>query len=147
MKPTPLVIQRLRAVAAHILEEPKRLDMLEWGVTHPSYLKPSETPACNTVGCIAGWTIFLNKPEVVDQMKAAFEDAPEFIYNYCETLSPSQDAAKLLKLNAEQRQRLFFTSDWPLPFRLAYKRARTAKGRAKVTADRIEHFIKTEGAE
>jgi hypothetical protein len=42
---------------------------------------------------------------------------------------------------------LFDVCGWPTKFADAYEKARSQKARAKIAADRIEHFIATKGAE
>ena len=117
----------LRKVAKHILEEPKRLNMMRFinrkGDGWPIY---GEYPECGTMGCIAGWAVALSTDELVK-------------YN------DIQDrAAKLLGLNPAQQNVLFFYGKWPIEFqkRLLRTEIQTLPY-AKVTADRIEHFIRT----
>lgn len=128
-------VKLLRKVQKHILEEPRRINMN----TVISYVDPSdkESPPCGTVGCIAGWTNILSR------------NPDGYMY----------DAAAALDLNPAQKRRLFtepfytgkkkFPADttWPAKFAARYEKAKTAKTRAKVTSERIDHFIKTKGKE
>lgn len=56
-------------------------------------------------------------------------------------------ARDILNINRHQEDRLFFLSAWPKDLSLRYWKARTAKTRAKVTAERIDLFIKSKGKE
>lgn len=163
-------VNLLRKVQAHILEEPKRLDMSDWGVAYATGTKTRiegttdkevPVPACNTVGCVAGWSIFLGRPKLwKDLIKATAEN--KAIYDNEDTAldetlnSPKYEAERILGITDEQGERLFFfkkwsfrnpLSGWPEKFSDAYKKAKTAKQRAKVTAARIDRFIDTDGAE
>lgn len=129
----------LRKVQRHILEEPKRYDQDRWlirGDEATIHLEPNDVPACKTVGCIAGWVCVLGK------------SIPKLAYN------SGIRAKKLLGLTTGQADRLFapiLYADanhcWPEKFETKYRKANTAKKRAKVAAARIDHFIKTKGAE
>lgn len=114
-------VELLRKVKDHILAEPRRLDMC---VVIKFRSGSIFDPPCGTVGCIAGWA------------------------NYLEGRSRGgmQDAARSLGLG-EEWQWLFFLAYWPENFCTRYVNAKTATTRAEVTAERIEHFIKTEGRE
>lgn len=87
-------------------------------------LTPEETPPCGTVACIAGWASILcgNAPyEAVD--------------------------ASRLCLSLDEQHRLFYVTSWPMNFGEGYTNAKTPEERASITADRIDHFIKTNGLE
>lgn len=127
----------LRRIQRHILEEPKRVDMIRFiarrgskkaaahGATHGL-----EFPECGTVGCIAGWA-------------ATFTTSRKFRYN-----STGVIAAKALKLSCVEAEILFFEDAWPDKFKLPLwnLEAQTPEY-ARVVSDRIEHFIKTKGRE
>lgn len=116
-------VRLLRKVKDHILAEPRRLDMS----VLMSFPSGESAPPCGTVGCIAGWA------------------------NYLEGGSRGGilTATKLLELGRgyARRDRLFFIVFWPGNFSTRYINAKDAKTRAEVTAERIEHFIKTKGKE
>lgn len=125
-------VELLRKVQKHILEEPRRLNMDV--VLNKVDTKIKHNPPCGTVGCIAGWTVMLTGNE------------GEF--------GRYDLAVQLLDLNGTQRDKLFREPrmseellGWPATFAKRYMRAKTAKTRAKVTSDRIDHFIQTEGRE
>lgn len=140
-------IRILRKVQAHILEEPKRYDQNDV-LTHFTEKELASRkglgqdnkniPKCGTIGCIGGWVNVLTKKPIDD----------------CDSLDM---AAETLGLDYEQRSRLFAAPEqdpeevdpdgWPEDLQRAYYAAKTAAGRARVGARRIERFIKTDGAE
>lgn len=121
----------LRRVAKHIAAEPKRLAMHLIATTVDS--DAHNAPPCRTVGCIAGWSCLLSG-ETVDK-------------------SSWSKGRNLLGLDEDASYRLFDypanlpTDGWPKKFVKRFMNARTPRGRATVTVARIEHFIKTKGAE
>lgn len=177
-------INLLRKIERHILAEPRRLNMKRWGTVYDlskfaklkkliqgnaTYIPgvqedvAKNMPPCGTVGCIAGWTVFLSKPKIVDKLaeKAASctvdtttLDGEAYVRVGQEQLGEAiYQAQDILGLEKEQARRLFYFSNmhgyyhWPLKFEDAYLNAKTPRARAKVTVERIEHFIKTNGAE
>jgi hypothetical protein len=116
----------LRRVAKHILAEPKRLDMAYFidRVTDPKGVA-HKMPPCGTVGCIAGWAVTLSTTERVAYGRIATR------------------AAKFIGIGDVVAQRLFYPGQWPEEFsRINEYRAQTVR-HARLTAKRIEHFIKT----
>lgn len=57
-------IELLQRVKQHVLEEPRRLNMGTWG-RKASHRLGDDAPPCGTVGCIAGWCVFLSNPEKI----------------------------------------------------------------------------------
>jgi hypothetical protein len=124
-------VRLLRRVAKHIAEEPRRYNQdaeLEVDVIGRS------APACGTVGCIGGWVCALTGTTKRSRQKFSFERA-----------------MKQLGLTSAQAGRLFAytwaSGGWPERFKDAYRAATTPRQRVKVAVARIEHFIKTKGAE
>lgn len=123
----------LEKVKAHILAEPCRLAMHLWReIGKPGTMLhgfpisedlPREMPACGTVACIAGWTLEL-----------ANSDA----YGY----GLPEAAAGLLEIERIEAASLFHVSNWPLFYRIRWLLSRTLRGRAKITAQRIDAFIR-----
>lgn len=130
----------LRKVAKHIAEEPKRFQMGNWyqsnevrtvvnefattaPATHPF-------PKCGTAACIGGWACILSG--ITD--RDVLEDA-------------GQAAAHFLAINDEKADRLFAVRSWPNAFRKKYRSAKKVTTRVRIAVARIEHFIKTKGAE
>lgn len=133
-------VKLLRKIQKHILAEPKRYDQDRWLLTGKDiddYVPARQIPACRTVGCIAGWACVLSNKPLARKFEAG-------------------DIAKtLLGLDDSQAKKLFSPvynlfgdpSQWPAKFVDAYQNAKTATGRARVASRRIDHFIKTGGAE
>jgi hypothetical protein len=117
-------IPLLEQVKAHILTHPKALDMSEWW-----------SPNCQTVGCIAGWGCALAGQPLKDQEL----NGP---------VSPPR-AVNLFGLSDEQALRLFHVDVWPKEFSRAYDEETCDNDRpeelARITAERIDHFIATDG--
>lgn len=124
-------VRLLRKVKRHILEEPRRLLMYTWASN-------SNDAPCGTAGCIAGWSAILSgRP--ADEVKAVQDHAASIVFR--------GEAAQLLRISDAQAARLFYAGNWPNPFRMDYVYNFDRIKRAQITADRIEHFIATEGRE
>jgi len=128
-------VKLLRKVKKHILENPKRLFMGRWikRKSETPYLsfgegKKRPFPPCGTAACIAGWTCILSKHQISDNQ------------------STGELATNLLDINELQASRLFGPHAWPSKYQAGIKDNGTKKT-AKIAAARIEHFIKTKGAE
>ncbi len=127
---------RLRKIAKHILEQPRRMDMGNWYCTGDSAKDEygSHTPKCGTVGCIAGWAVQLYGD------KALLEEAAA---PYSEGVNFSDEAQRLLGLTARQAGELFLPGYWPEEFREQLDDySQGTKRYAKVVADRIEDFAR-----
>ena len=153
-------VKLLREIKKMILEEPRRLNMAHFAEMFADSAQPTEgndyepkkeeRPPCGAVMCIAGHALLAEERSrgffrkrftrpVVDRIRTAAEG----------------EAQDLLGLTDEQAERLFYFTDWnwlgdegwPEEFADAYIKAKTPAQRARVTARRIEHFIKTNGAE
>lgn len=154
MSLTKKTINLLRKVEKQILDEPRRLDMNQWGITN----EPNEQfPACKTQGCIAGWTCMLSDKGLwksLVQKSRSGDYTERRLDMFLPGFVPSEKAAKLLNLTEKQADNLFYfklwksgVSGWPEKYSNAYDKAKTPAGRARATVNRIEHFIKTDGAE
>lgn len=140
----------LLKVKAAILEEPKRLDMSDWAMSEfDMKLLPEDIqPPCNTVACIAGWAISIHNNIFGEELYTLVKSKPaqyaaEGVYDHYH-FGPHFEAKGLLELTEEQADSLFYREYWPLQFRAPYTNA--AQGsilRAKLAADRIDHFIAT----
>jgi hypothetical protein len=137
-------VELLQRVKQHILEEPRRLDMDDWAHTS------NEAP-CGTQACIAGWACVLTGKATLN---------PRGYYTFGDPLSdsyvsPSRVGGQALGLTPDEADRLFYAYGaeeeedygWPNEYRLRYERATDAKEKAIATADRIDRFIATNGAE
>lgn len=156
-----LNVRLLRRIQKHILAEPLRIDMGEFVKT--KYFDEVEQPPCGTTACIAGWALILSgaKPQSVYNM------LPENIARRAATLlgikyvTPSTSAdwwhSPTWNDSDSQAVKLFDGEQWPERFSnrldLAMNAMHDASSRAqviavkrrmaRVTADRIEHLIKT----
>ena len=132
-------IKNLLKIKADILARPDLLFMSLW------YL-PSG--GCGTAACLAGHAAAYQRSTETD-----LERRLNCVASVCLRVFP--EGKRFLGLTTAQAQRLFFMREhhfsidrrWPLEFDEAYHRARSDKGRAKVAARRIDHFIKTKGKE
>lgn len=87
---------------------------------------------CGTAACIAGWTCLIKEEEVV-KISGNF---------------PFHGAGRdHLELTEDQAGRLFYTDDWPEPYRGNYQDADDQSARSRIAAARIDHFIATDGKE
>lgn len=136
-------VKLLRQVKRHIQEEPKRLNMSEWG-TLALYLPKNRRPACGTVACIAGWACLLNQPELIGVSRKNKQKVRTFVQLM---FNASGIAQALLGLTPDEGGRLFHVTNWPEEFKYQYWNAEQSASEAKITAARIEHFIKTKGEE
>jgi hypothetical protein len=129
-------VELLEKVKAHILEEPRRFNMSLFVFNQGEIedLPKNERPPCGTMACIAGWAVML-------------ADGPPAIINDDYYLTVEDRAVEVLGLNEEQVGALFYDPAWPEKYADAYENARTPRQRARVAARRIDHFIKTNGAE
>lgn len=136
----------LLRVKAHILEEPRRLNMSNWiDSGEPGtpiafdfeddanwqdlhVLTPEEAPPCGTVACIAGWSCILGM------------DAPakEIAKNH----RVEGSARQLLDISPLQKEELFYPYNWPNPADYEeYRTCGNAQQRAQVVARVIDAFI------
>ena len=138
-------IPMLKKVRAAILKRPGQFDMGSFFDTKLSFF-PDGSPSvtqnpshCGTAACIGGWAVHLSKgrKRLLDTRNE--ERNGEF--------DVVDESSEILHLNKDQSTRLFCTSEWPQELRDKYHNSATAKIRANVAADRIDHFIKTKGRE
>lgn len=120
-------IELLQQIKARILAEPDAFRMDTW--------------SCGTAHCIAGWACALNGLTVKNPREHAT----------AQTLTdgryPGDVGAKLLGVRTPIADRLFMVSAWPKQFALAYLDTASRAERAQIAAERIDHFIATNGAE
>lgn len=135
----PINYKLLRRVREQILREPRQFFM-DWWTTRDARAvrlkKGEEIPNCGTAACIAGWAVALSRGKTPKQI-ARLEHIPEI-------------GRKELGISDAQAERLFDASpfgEWPGQFRDFWQTAKTPIQRARIAARRINHFIKTKGAE
>ncbi len=125
-------VSLLEKVKEAVLANPNRVNMEKWfgaeiaGGVYTTSLEMFKND-CNTTACIAGWAIFLGNPNNVDYAHFA--------------------AADLLGLDLPTSDKLFLSHYWPRKFYSLLLSAKTQEEYAQVVADRIDHFIATEGRE
>lgn len=136
-------VELLQQIKAHILAEPDAFRMDTW--------------SCGTAHCIAGWALRLTNDPVVNPNAEAWEQR---------TLSerePGEKAAEILGVSTEddgdmdeddffdettsEAKRLFHVNQWPAEFERRYELANGRTERAITAAERIDHFIGTNGQE
>ena len=143
MSARKLNVRLLRRIQKHILEEPRRFQMgaaviragnpKQWKLIAPTFAHDASKtmPPCGTAACIAGWADILSGGSgngwTVRERAATKLGVP----------------AGFSWLGHP----LFDDNSWPQPFRTRYRAAKTPQARAKIAAQRIDHFIKTKGAE
>lgn len=133
-------IPLLKEIQARILAEPDAFRMDTW--------------SCGTAHCIAGWAL------VLSDLKIANPNAEPWAHVLTDGRSPMNAAAEALGLSTEndgdgdwfddgnsEAKRLFLNDDWPRAFCNSYDEAESRRERAKIAAERIDHFIATNGAE
>lgn len=112
-------VRLLRKIQKHILAEPKSYDQDAW-------IREDD---CGTVACIGGWASILSGNK---DLTAALEI--------------SEPSLEVLLAPVPANPRLW-PRRWPEKFYRGYLAAKTARGRARAAVRRIDHFIKTKGAE
>ena len=129
-------IELLNKVKAHILEEPRRLEMVDWIVDAEEIPVEDNRPPCGTAGCIAGWAAMLD---------GGFNRSIHF---------PRRYATDALGIDPYgQAERLFYLSQWPAQFKFDKDRPDVSfykldkETQARLTAARIDYFIATNGTD
>jgi hypothetical protein len=118
-------IELLEKVKNQILEHPESFNMISFEF--------------KGVRCILGWAVKLG--EVPEDLQAKFEVA-----------GPIRKASYILDLTVAQCEMIGCTYSWPQQFRVAYTMVdgnteTQQRLRARIAAERIDHFIATEGKE
>lgn len=126
-------IELLERVAEQIESHPEKYDQNFW---------------CGTQHCIAGTTLALCGQNIRDYVASDHSEEPTSLRNHI-----AEAAMQVLDLTAEQAGRLFlggedgpFERMWMTDSKLQYEDL-SLKDRANAAADRIRHFIATEGRE
>ena len=124
-------VELLTRVRDQILSEPTSLDMSVFiaGGVRAERQHGWPPPRCGTMACIAGWAVILKRG--VDR---AFESDDVWT-----------TARNDLEITSVQSTALFMSSMWPEPFNAQYKAAKKSKDArtlARITANRIDHFIR-----
>src|SRR5258708_654867 len=107
----------------------KLLRSIQKEINDTRYIDMDNYFRCGSPCCIAGYALGENYK---DANSPTYE--PDNIF---------KDAQKELGLTFTQATLLFLIGKWPDEFYEAYDKAFDQGGRAKVTSERIDHFIKT----
>lgn len=119
-----LNVKLLRKVRDKILAEPDQFEMSQWFTQSTGW----KIPNCGTAACIAGWTI-----AVSNRKKPS-----EFL-----TARNIQDTAlELLGIEDQDGWDLFSVSSWPKKYMDRFFVTPSRRGRARITAQRINAYIK-----
>ena len=133
-------VELLEKVKAKIREEPRRMDMADWGrVIDPRRIEGDDNlPPCGTVGCIAGWAEILSGGNVTGMVTGFNRIVPP----------PPFHPIKERIAWSEAESRLCLTVDWPpdLKRRLEDSDPGTSEY-AEIVCERIDRFIATDGKE
>ena len=128
MKLKKAAITLLRQVKRKILSKPKSFDMDIWA-------RRDSRAECGTVGCIAGWVLMLSRPGLQESVQDGSYSPFRFSWK--------EKATRELRIEDGQAFSLFFEESWPTRYSSKFSKARSNKQRARVAANRIEHFIRT----
>lgn len=136
-------VELLQQIKAHILADPDAFRMDTW--------------SCGTAHCIAGWALILTNDPVVNPNAEPWEQR-----TLCER-DPGEKAAEILGISTEddgdedqddfyddttsEAKRLFHVNQWPDDFESRYELSDSRIARAITAAERIDHFIATNGQE
>lgn len=120
-------VRLLRRIEKRILKEPGQFDMGDW---LRRGLPKDKLHPCGTEACIAGWACILSK-----KVPRSY-------------LHVQEVATKLLGISPYGAQCLFVPTFWPNKFGTVSASFNPGtKAYARNAVRRIEHFIKTKGAE
>lgn len=135
----------LKKVAKTMLQNSNHIDMHSWvGMSGPN----DDGDLCGTTGCIAGWTVAINRSEESPEKSLGriFKNLWRQLHESPSRSLASDEAERLLWLTHDQALRLFHIDEWPRKFAKEYY-AEGACSKAKACYNRIQHFIETEGLE
>jgi hypothetical protein len=137
-------IKLLRKIQKRILEEPAQFQMDSWFLNNPNMI-----PNCGTAACIGGWAVTLGKrrkrPSTIACKLASCAPHETFRVHHENAVLMNSEINKYLRLDDEQRKRLTDFSYWPEKYRKL--KSEGSSEYAKQAAERIDHFIKTNGEE
>ncbi len=124
----------LRKIQAEILKEPRKMNMEIWRMPIDC-IPEKRRPPCNTVGCIAGWAVALDKKLTSQQF-----------YKIANIVELGLEALGLK--DWFEGKKLFYPAYWPIKYYNQLQKFNYGtKKYAEVVARRINHFIKTDGKE
>lgn len=127
-------VKLLKEIKARIAAEPSWFNMDWW-------FAPSNGSSCGTAACIAGWA------KCIEVMKEQPTLKFGEVCHEREGSGAFMDGMRLLQIDTDQAERLFYTRYWPKRFEVRYKNAANVCERAKAACDRIDFFIQTNGTD
>lgn len=96
---------------------------------------------CGTVGCIAGNCVLLQSPE-------RFKELARQYYRPDSILASNtfeKEAIEFLGVSEKEGQKLFYHSEWPDKFELAYRKAADGtdnkEARKSIVIERLQYFM------
>jgi uncharacterized protein YqkB len=144
--------RRLEQVAQWILKEPDSFVMLDWAME-------SESAACGTVGCVAGW-LAMTELAAEDDLTSAASAVQSTIKQYRNWQGVARFSVDLITENyngSEETFPLFHVHTWPSEYKEDYKyiadslfaeqeaMIKARKDNAKLTAKLIREVIQKGG--
>lgn len=123
-------VELLNRVVEKFRRFPDTLWMNTWAVK----TEVSKEAPCGTIGCIAANAAMLTYKIPLENV-----GSPDIPW-------PTM-GKEALELSNEQADRLFYLRSWPERFARAYHYAVSAAARVEVLADRVQHFIETDGTD
>ena len=140
-------VKLLKSVKQAILKTPARLNMGQW-IDHDD-----KTAPCGTAACLAGHAVVLSR---MQRKTGTWIERSKGLSRY----SVEIQAMGLLGLDHSQARKLFYVRCWPPQFKSAVHaipnvcaetgethRPSDRQKMAKITAKRIDYFIKTDGTD
>lgn len=140
-------IDRMLRVRDVVLAEPDRLELLEDFVT-PRF--DAEDRFCGHGLCIAARAAI--DAGFIELRDTPRPGAPRTYYDVTEEGAKHAGFLRelggaALSISDPQARRLFYVTEWPARLSSAFLQSKQAPARASVAARRIDHFMRTEGAE
>jgi hypothetical protein len=123
-------VEMVEKVKAYLREEPRRLYMGDW-------IRASLQAPCGTVCCIAGAAIIVGTD---------IKDARMFNRS---AVPPEDTASRLLDINPNQADVLFYVTRWPREFQEEYADAgalsfpQAYEKKVEVVCSRLDYMLKT----
>lgn len=151
----------LRKVQEQVRNEPLSFMMQDWGRKNTyqpgdGTVEKAKANACGTTACIGGWATILKNPSFLKPFKEDSSKHNDFLI----LMDSAEDKAqRYLGLSDEQAHKLFFTCEWPEPFRSDFNIAQEAsdvahnvrefrkaqKQMAKIASDYIDAYVAANG--
>lgn len=103
----------------------------------------NQSHPCGTTACIAGWAAILSRTKK-DDVRGIKKATGEVYSDSSDSSSWGSQGRQALELDYSQSERLFYEDRWPWQF--LSKTSDPSENVANAIA-RIDHFIKTNGAE